>query len=153
MARIITLGCKVLDVRRRYAKIHETLFGVSVRRVINLVRGRECSVCQSCITDISALERELRSIQADIEDLPAEEHTAREAESLLTALLGYIETLLQTMMNLQQICRKLVEEGDSYRNSSTATPSRFQHDKIDYDYSLRELETLSTKLNHLFSSY
>ena len=153
MTRIISLGCDVVNVRNRYTRIHETVFGVSVKRVVDLMKGRECSVCRTCAGELDDLEKELCAIQAEIEAIPPEERPPRGAEPLRATLLRYIKVLLRAMKSLEGICRRLGEEGERYRESVNGERSRFRQDKVDYEYLIVELENLGTKLNRLFSSY
>ncbi len=153
MARIITLGCEVVDLRRRYSEIHDAVFGVSVRRVIDLVKGRDRGVCESCAAKLVVLQEELRVLEAGIEALAPGHDAPRSAEPLRAPLLQYAQALLQAMQALEGICRHLTEEGARYRELSTTGPSRFNQDKIHYDYLMRDLESLGAKLNRLFSSY
>ena len=153
VARIITLGCDVVNVRRRYSEIHAAVFGVSVRRVIDLVKGRDRGVCESCVVKLAGLEGELRVLEASIVGIVQEQDAPRTAEPLRAPLLQYAQALSQAIEALEGICRHLTEEGTGYREPTTIGPSPFNQEKIHYDYLIRDLESLGAKLNHLFSDY
>ena len=153
MAQIISLGCSVLDVRQRFAAIQKAMFGVSLRRFIDAVTGREPLACASCVGHLADLEQELLALQADISAIEPVEMAQRHREDLQAALQGYVRVLLDAIQRLEGISQGLSEGGDAYRQVDDSGHSPLQRAKIEYDYAIRELETQGAYLSELFSSY
>jgi hypothetical protein len=99
------------------------------------------------------LKQELLALQVDIGAIEPVEMAQRHREELQSALQGYVRGLLDAMERLEGISQGLSEGGDGYRQVDDSGHSRLQQDKIEYDYAIRELETLGSRLSQLFSSY
>jgi len=143
----------VLDIRQRFAAVQKAMFGVSLRRFIDAVTGRESLACASCVGRLSDLKQELLGLQVDIGAIEPVEMAQRHREELQSALQGYVRGLLDAMERLEGISQGLSDGGDAYRQVNDTGHSPLQQDKIEYDYAIRELETLGAQLSQLFSSY
>ncbi|MCU7848192.1 MAG: hypothetical protein KZQ89_09350 [Candidatus Thiodiazotropha sp. (ex Lucinoma kastoroae)] len=151
MSNLINLGCDVSDVHRRYAEIHGALFGItSYRMVIYALKGESRSMYSDYERRLKGLEEELAEHISSIKntDLPL-----RNSADLHDSLIEYTRILSQVISGLKSICSQLKDEEDDYRSSADNGQSRFLQDKVKYDYSIRELERIGTKLNKLFSTY
>ncbi|MCU7841735.1 MAG: hypothetical protein KZQ94_20465 [Candidatus Thiodiazotropha sp. (ex Troendleina suluensis)] len=151
MSNLINLGCDVSDVHRRYAEIHGALFGItSYRMVIYALKGESRSMYSDYECRLKGLEEELAEHINSIKntDLPL-----RNSADLHDSLIEYTRILSQVISGLKSICNQLKDEEDDYRSSTDNGQSRFLQDKVKYDYSIRELERIGTKLNKLFSTY
>ncbi|MCU7879073.1 MAG: hypothetical protein KZQ84_20210 [Candidatus Thiodiazotropha sp. (ex Lucinoma borealis)] len=151
MSNLINLGCDVSDVHRRYAEIHGALFGItSYRMVIYALKGESRSMYSDYEHRLKGLEEELAEHISSIKntDLPL-----RNSADLHDSLIEYTRILSQVISGLKSICSQLKDEEDDYRSSADNGQSRFLQDKVQYDYSIRELERIGTKLNKLFSTY
>ncbi|MCM8857040.1 MAG: hypothetical protein LC541_15880 [Candidatus Thiodiazotropha sp.] len=151
MSNLINLGCDVSDVHRRYAEIHGALFGItSYRMVIYALKGESRSMYSDYEHRLKGLEEELAEHISSIKntDLPL-----RNSADLHDSLIEYTRILSQVISGLKSICSQLKDEEDEYRSSADNGQSRFLQDKVKYDYSIRELERIGTKLNKLFSTY
>ncbi|MCU7856685.1 MAG: hypothetical protein KZQ92_08740 [Candidatus Thiodiazotropha sp. (ex Lucinoma borealis)] len=151
MSNLINLGCDVSDVHRRYAEIHGALFGItSYRMVIYALKGESRSMYSDYEHRLKGLEEELAEHIGSIKntDLPL-----RNSADLHDSLIEYTRILSQVISGLKSICSQLKDEEDDYRSSADNGQSRFLQDKVKYDYSIRELERIGTKLNKLFSTY
>ncbi|MCU7874659.1 MAG: hypothetical protein KZQ91_18105 [Candidatus Thiodiazotropha sp. (ex Lucinoma borealis)] len=151
MSNLINLGCDVSDVHRRYAEIHGALFGItSYRMVIYALKGESRSMYSDYEHRLKGLEEELAEHISSIKntDLPL-----RNSADLHDSLIEYTRILSQVISGLKSICSQLKNEEDDYRSSADNGQSRFLQDKVKYDYSIRELERIGTKLNKLFSTY
>ncbi|MCU7803904.1 MAG: hypothetical protein KZQ96_11950 [Candidatus Thiodiazotropha sp. (ex Lucinoma borealis)] len=151
MSNLINLGCDVSDVHRRYAEIHGALFGItSYRMVIYALKGESRSMYSDYEHRLKGLEEELAEHIGSIKntDLPL-----RNSADLHDSLIEYTRILSQVISGLKSICGQLKDEEDDYRSSADNGQSRFLQDKVKYDYSIRELERIGTKLNKLFSTY
>ncbi|MCU7886562.1 MAG: hypothetical protein KZQ82_20425 [Candidatus Thiodiazotropha sp. (ex Lucinoma annulata)] len=151
MSNLINLGCDVSDVHRRYAEIHGALFGItSYRMVIYALKGESRSMYSDYEHRLKGLEEELAEHIGSIKntDLPL-----RNSADLHDSLIEYTHILSQVISGLKSICSQLKDEEDDYRSSADNGQSRFLQDKVKYDYSIRELERIGTKLNKLFSTY
>ncbi|MCU7931818.1 MAG: hypothetical protein KZQ90_13540 [Candidatus Thiodiazotropha sp. (ex Codakia rugifera)] len=151
MSNLINLGCDVSDIHRRYAEIHGALFGItSYRMVLYALKGESRSMYSDYERRLKGLQEELAAHISSIRktDLPL-----RNSADLHNSLIEYTHILSQVISALESICSHLKDDEDEYRSSIKNGQSRFLQDKVNYDYSIRELERIGTKLNKLFSTY
>ena len=154
MAKIIRLGCEVADVYRRYTVVHSDLFSASALRLLkNALTGKgrlAYADYRHTLAELLALLEDLerRIVGCDRSDL-----SFRRAEELQEIMLKYTAALAKVIAGLAGICNNLAQDEQGYREVDTAGQSRFNQDKVSYDYALSELENLGNKLNRLFSSY
>ncbi|MEW8316296.1 MAG: hypothetical protein AB2669_20570 [Candidatus Thiodiazotropha endolucinida] len=86
--------------------------------------------------------------RVDEDDLPL-----RNAAKLQQTLIDYTQTLNRAISQLRSICGHLNNNEEDYRSANESGQPTFNQDKVDYDYTIRELERIGTKLNKLFSTY
>jgi hypothetical protein len=154
MARIITLGCEVADVYRRYAKIHSALFGASsYRLVVSALVRRGGYTYGKYVRSLDELRGRISRLEEDISGIGNDELSSRGAGELHRALLEYTRVLTLTIAGLTEMCRRLAENEKGYRNVAADGRSRFIQDKIGYDHAISELERVGLRLNKLFSTY
>ncbi|MEW8029678.1 MAG: hypothetical protein AB2792_16150 [Candidatus Thiodiazotropha sp.] len=154
MSKIINLGCEISDVHRRYAEIHGALFGLtSYRMVLYALKGESSSLYGDYEDKLKVLQDELAVLGEQLNRVSEDDLTLRNSALLHQTLIDYTEILSQIISKLQSICGHLKREEEDYRSSNENGQSRFNQDKVDYDYTIRELERIGTKLNKLFSSY
>lgn len=155
MARIISLGCEVSEAYRRYAAVHSALFGIpSFRQVFNTLTGRRLRraytehqrVLVELLGQLEALERQIGTVER-------REKPVRGSEEMHRVLLEYIHALVKVIAGLAAMCEHLMHDEQAYRAVDGTAGSRFNRDRVGYDYALHDLERLGTKLNHLFSTY
>ncbi len=154
MARIISLGLEVAEVHRRYAEIHGALFGAaSFRLILQTLRGQGRKAFAEHHRSLVELLGLLEDLESRVEACEKSEQSSRGAHELRQTLLDYSAALIKVISGLAAICRNLERDEDGYRQTDEQGRSRFNQDKIRYDYAISELETLGGKLNRLFSSY
>jgi hypothetical protein len=154
MARIITLGCQVADVHHRYEKVHSMLFGMSsYRLLLSSLTGRVRLEYAGHIETLNGLQDELEELEGEVLDAQREERSTRAPVQLRGALLAYIKALHKVISLLAGICRHLQDDEQAYRQLDQNGQSAFNSDKVSYDFALRDLELLGTKMNRLFATY
>jgi hypothetical protein len=154
MARIITLGLEAAEMHRRYSAIHGALFGASsFRLLIQTLRGRGREAFAGYRHDLVELLGQLEELEYSIETCEKNEQSTRGAYALQQTLLDYCASLAKVIAGLAGICHNLEKDEARYRQTDEQGRSRFNQDKIRYDYAISELENLGVKLNRLFSSY
>lgn len=154
MAKIIRLGCEVADVYRQYAAVHSDLFGVSSFRLVkNLLTGRGRRSYVEYHRDLAELGGRLEDLESQISGCNRSDLSFRRAEELQAMMLKYSAALAKVIAGLNGICEHLARDEQGYRQVDTSGRSRFNQDKVRYDYALSELENLGNKLNRLFASY
>jgi hypothetical protein len=138
MAKIITLGCEVADVHRRYAAVHSALFGASsFRLVIDALAGRAPRTFERHRQTLEMLQARIAALAEEIEGLGADDRLPRGGAELSSALLEYAHSLAETIGRLYGICGALREDEPAYRLAASGQPSRFDQDRIGYDYASR----------------
>ena len=154
MAKIISLGCEVADIYRRYASVHGALFGLSSFRVLkNALAGKRRDTYEEHLATLEELRGLLMDVERRISECGRSDLSFRRAEELRDMMLSYTATLTRVVAELSGICTNLARDERSYRNVDAVGLSRFNQDKISYDRALSQLENQGTKLNRLFSSY
>ncbi len=154
MAKIISRGCEVADVRQSDAAIHSALFGAaSFRLLINALTGRGRQNFERQHRALVDLLGELEDLEREIINIDRSERATRGADELQTVLLSYIRALFKVIAGLAGICGQLEYDEQAYRDVNASGSSRFNRDKVQYEYALHELERWGSRLNRLFSSY
>ncbi|MCG7867870.1 MAG: hypothetical protein JAY67_15780 [Candidatus Thiodiazotropha taylori] len=154
MSKVIDLGCSVSDIHRRYAEIHGALFGItSYRLILFSLKGKTDSLYSDYEERLNTLQNELKGLLEQINRVEEDDLPLRNAAGLHQTLIDYTETLNQAISQLRSICGCLKRDEADYRSTNEGGQSKFNQDKVDYDYTIRELERIGTKLNKLFSSY
>ncbi len=154
MAKIISLGCEVADVHRRYAAIHSALFGLaSLRLLVHALTGRGQRNFGMQHQALVGLLDELEDLERRVLNTDRSERATRGADELQAVLLDYIRVLFKVVAGLASICGQLEHDEPAYREVNANGGSSFNRDKVEYDYALNELERVGTRLNRLFSSY
>lgn len=154
MAKIISLGCEVADIYRRYTAVHGALFGVSSLRLVkNALIGKRRFPYAEYQTTLEELLGLLDDVERQISGCERSDLSFRRAEELQGMMLKYTAALAQVIAGLAGICRNLAQDEQAYRRADATGRSRFTQDKVDYDYALSELDNQGHKLNRLFSSY
>lgn len=154
MAKIITLGLEVAEIHRRYAGIHGTLFGASsFRLVIKALSGKGGEAYGKNHQALVELLGLLEDLKRRISECGQHDRSVRGAHELQKALLDYCAALAKVIADLAGICHNLQQDESGYRAVDRAVHSRFNQDKVNYDYALSDLENQGGRLNRLFSSY
>ncbi len=154
MAKIISLGCEVADIHKRYAAIHSALFGIaSFRLLICALTGRGRQNFERHHRALVDLLDKLEDLEQRIINIDRSERATRGADELQKVLRGYVRALFKVIAGLAGICGQLEHDEQAYRDVNTSGSSCFNRDKVQYEYALYELERLGSRLNRLFSTY
>ncbi len=147
MTAIVDLGCQVANLHHRYAAVHDSLFGAS-----SAIKGTERRTYADYGQGLAQLGQELARLGPQIAGQTSAPGGHR-VEPLRDALLDYTQSLSRVVTALQAMCGRLAEDAAGYRKSPPQGQSAFNRDKVEYDYALREMERLGTRLNKLFASF
>ncbi len=154
MAKIIKFGCEVAEAHRQYAEVHASMFGASsFRSAIDSLLGKGKMAYVDRQAQLLTLVLSLRRTQNEIANCALDERTSRGSEQLQEVLIEYVDTLIAVIRNLASMCEKLATQEKQYRGLDSNGHSRYNQDKVEYDYSLSKLEYLGNQLNRLFSTY
>ncbi len=154
MSKIISLGVEVADIHRRYSTIHGALFGASsFRMVIDVLSGKGGRAYAKYHQTLVELLGLLEDLELRVKECGRKEGPSRGADELRKVLLEYSAALVKVIAGLAGICQRLEQDEQGYRRVDSTGRSRFNRDKVNYDYALSDLENLGNKLNRLFSSY
>ncbi len=153
MAHIIDLACAITEIRSRYLKIHEAVFGLSVRRSASVLQRRTSAFYGDRERELSILEAELATMESALAEVNGDELTKRARNEVHAALVQYTGKLVAAVGDLKKICGNLSLDEAGYRRLSNTGDSRFRHDKIRYDFAIQELKRWGAKMNALFASF
>jgi hypothetical protein len=98
------------------------------------------------------LQSRLSDLAAEVPKTDAGTMTHR-AMQLRDALSSYCSILHSAIVSLHNICTRLLQDEDSYRNIPPGGHSALNQDKIHYDRVLLQLDKLGRDLNQLFSRF
>ena len=153
MAHIIDLACDITEVRSRYLKIHDAVFGLSLRRSAYLIGRGTSAFYGDRERELCALEEQLVKLESVLAQVDSDELTRRAGRQVHAALMEYTSRLATTVIHLKEICGKLSLDEAEYRRLADNGDSRFRRDKIRYDCSVQELRRRGAKMNELFSTF
>ncbi len=153
MAHIIDLACEITEIRSRYLRIHDAVFGLSVRRSASVLQRRTSAFYGDRERELSVLEKELAEMESALAEVNSDEMTKRARNEVHAALMQYTEKLVAVVADLKRICGNLSLDEAGYRRLSDTGESRFRHDKIRYDYAIQELKRWGAKMNELFATF
>ena len=153
MASIIALGCDIAEIHHEYNAIHGALFGASsYRLVIAAMTGRTTRAYQGYLHTLNQLQTRLSECTAQLPSADAGA-IAHQADHVREVMFEYASTLDSAMVDLHNICNRLMQDEDGYRESPQGGQSAFNRDKVHYDRVLLQLEKLGRQLNQLFSRF
>ncbi len=150
MAHIIELACEVSRIHARYARIHQTMFGFSMRRAVLKITGQGGIVYVESGQALANFQAELETVQSDLTSLDVSELTRHAGDEVFTSLLHYTTALLTTIQTLMRISHQLSKDETEYRSVAGQEQSQFQADKVIYDHAIQELGHWGAHLNELF---
>ena len=154
MAKIISLGCEIADLHRRYMEIHRAVFAASVFSMVkNAIAGRGSRRYAHYRGTLDELHGLCGDAERRIAECDPRERAARGSEELQRLMLRYTAALDRAITRLAGMCDNLAQDERGYRKAATGNLSSFNHDKVGYDHALSELENLGSRLNRLFANY
>lgn len=153
MTSIISLGCDIADIHHQYAAIHGALFGAaSYRMVLASLTGRTVGIYREYQQTLEQLQVKLSGLAGEIATADAGS-VVHQADQLRGALSEYVDVLDTSISGLREMCARLLEDENAYRDTPAGGQSEFNRDKVHYDGVLLQLERLGHNLNTLFSRF
>lgn len=154
MSHLLKLVYAAGELNRRYSRVHEEIFGFSVRRLVRRSHKNASEPPPQSRTDqLSALTEELKAIQRQIEELEECDLTKRRGREICTVLKDYTQALTASVSVLNTICRRLAREQegvDGWRNYSATS---FRQDRITYDDAIQHHKRLGRRLQELLATF
>ncbi len=151
MARVIELACKAADIRKRYTKIHTTIFRFSLRRTSLFSVFHRPVDYASQIHELDAMENELKEIRLVMKELRTDDLTKRYREEIQSTLTRYLRALAMTLGQLKGICTSLQKEHRLVEGYLDYSQFRFKRDTVAYDDSVQEYKRWGIRLNKFFT--
>jgi len=154
-SQLVKIACDIAAVAKRYRKIHRSLFGLSMRRVLHVLQHNK-------LRDFAALEIELDSIAAEskliqqVIDNMGFDYQPKHANMITTirdALKLYAEAISGAALELNLICRNLRCESAGETGFAGYSTDKFQRDKVAYDSTVQEIRRRGTRLTELFENF
>ncbi len=151
MARIIELACKAADIRKRYAKIHTTVFRFSLRRTSLFSVFHRPVDYAGQIRELDALENEAKEIRLAMKELETDDLTKRYRVEIKSTLSRYLHALAMALEQLKGICTSLQKEHRQVEGYLDYSQIRFKRDTVAYDDSVQKYKRWGTRLNKFFT--
>lgn len=152
MSRLLKLVYETSELRRRYAGIHEEMFGFSMRRIIRLGQQneRECRAKMQRLDDLSQALAEMRQQVAELQECDL---TKRRGHEICTALQEYTQALNASVALLNTICRRLAREQKGVDGWRNYTATSLRQDRITYDDAIQHHKRVGKRLQELLSTF
>lgn len=146
MSKLLTVLYEVADIRAACQRVHEERFGLSPRRILNLIAGRPAGTATAQCTELRYLARRLEVAQQRLDDLEAEDLEIRRGREIDETLRLYIAALGRSVAGLEQLCR--------YQRAAAVAPAGDDAAplKVAYDDALQQQKRLAVRLNALIIS-
>ncbi len=151
-SQLLKIACDIAAVAQRYKKIHHTLFGFSMRRVLHTMQHNELADFAALKIELDSIEVESKLVLQAIDDtglrnLPKHANTIA---TIRDALKIYAETVSRAALKLKLICQNLHRESTRETGFADYSASQFQQDKAAYDATVQEFRRRGTQLTGLF---
>ncbi len=142
MSNLIKLLHDMASLRAQYQRLHQDLLGLSVRRLLVLVRPNARQEIKARFEHLFERQWEM---QEEMERLTAEDLTIRRGEDLYQALANFHQALGETLKRLELIheARSSQAKGGAGKNS--------QELLIAYDDALQHQRRLGARINDLLA--
>ncbi len=154
-AKLIGIACDITSVAKRYRKIHDGLFGFSVRKIVMAAQPGKLTDLASLEAELDSIDAETKRIQrtfgdADFNDLPKR---AKMSIAIRDALVEYTEALVSSAGKLSLICSNLRREQEGEIAFAHYSSHQLRQDKAVYDASVQEFRRWGTRLRELFDKF
>ncbi len=154
-SQLVKIACDIAAVAQRYKKIHHTLFGFSVRRVLHALQTNRLTDYETLELELDSIVAETKCIQQAIDniglcDLPKHANTII---AMHNTLEKYAEAVSDVTLQLNRICRNLRCESTVEAGFKGYSDSQFQHEKAAYDACVQEFRRRGTQLTELFEKF
>ena len=152
MSRLLKLVYETSELRRQYARIHEEMFGFSMRRIIRLGQQneRECLARMQRLDYLSSALAEMRQQVAELQECDL---TKRRGHDICAALDEYTQALNASVSLLNTICRRLAREQKGVDGWRNYTATSFRQDRITYDDAIQHHKRVGKRLQELLSTF
>jgi hypothetical protein len=154
-SQLVKIACDIAAVAQLYKKIHHTLFGFSMHRVLRALQHNESTDFAALETELDSIAAESKLIQQAIDD-NGFGHLPKHANTIIAtrdALKIYAETVCDVTLKLNQICQNLRRENAGETGFAGYSAEQFQHDKAAYDASVQEFKRRGMRLTELFEKF
>ena len=149
MSKIIKLTYEAADARGCYAKIHESIFKLSLRGMIAVLNRRKWIDYEIHHTELSNVSQSLDDIEIELSLIDDTEMSRIRGGVLIRlALLEYVQALGQSVRMLKGICERYINDrGEQREQNELATA------KASYDAAVQYHRHLGDRLNQLLSTF
>jgi hypothetical protein len=150
MSKLLKTLYDVADIRCRYHRVHEAMFGFSARRLLRSMHPSASSGAATLAEELDRLTVRLAIARQELGDLDQADLAIRRGREIQGALISYIDALTESNARLRAICdgRHGVDTA-----SATAENKLRTELKIAYDDAVQYHKRLGAQLNKLISTY
>jgi Mg2+ and Co2+ transporter CorA len=147
MSKLFKVLYDIADIRCRYQRIHEEVFGFSARRILKSLQGAASGTSSARSVELDRLLSRLDAAQQDLDHLGEEDLSIRRGGEIQSALMAYARALSQSNASLKAFC----EFRQSIKGSEE-DHERLNTLKVAYDDAVQYQKRLGRRLNELISS-
>jgi hypothetical protein len=150
MSKLLKVLYEVAEIRCRYHRIHETVFGFSPRRLLRTLHRN--SPTDERAADERELERILERLHASREDLAAlsaEDISIRRGREIQASLAAYVDALAESGEKLRELC-VLQQPTDAHEDAEYHNALNTL--KVAYDDAVQYHKRLARHLNELIAT-
>lgn len=154
MAQVISLACELAGVARRYNRVHDAVFKVSLRQALRFSEKPNANVdFEMLAVELGQLHDEAEALAATAAGLSGDELPKRAGEAMRDSVAGYGRGLCTAIERLREICEHSRRDATAAGAGAAEDAARQTHRKAAYDDSLQELKRRGARLNELFESF
>jgi hypothetical protein len=151
MSLLLELVHNTSDVYVRYSRIHDDLFRISMRKVVDALfpgRGVDYAAHER---ELALLHSRLVEINSALLELPKEELAIRNGIEIRINLSEYINALVESICTLRQICLSKSQQASGENAAESGdTLSDFM---VSYDDGVQFHKQIGADLTKLLSTY
>jgi len=109
MSKLFKVLYDIADIRCRYQRIHEEVFGFSARRILKSLQGAASGTSSAQSVELDRLLSRLDAAQQDLDHLGEEDLSIRRGGEIQSALMAYARALSQSNVGRLRRCRAVSE--------------------------------------------
>lgn len=150
MSKLLKTLYDVAEIRRRYNRVHEAMFGFSARRLLQSMHPPVSNESATWADELDQLTSRLATARQELGQLDQADLAIRGGREIQGTLTAYIDALTESNVRLRALC----DDPHGEDSASAPTENKLRTElKIAYDDAVQYHRRLGAQLNKLISTY
>ncbi len=150
MSKLLKTLYDVAEIRCRYNRVHEAMFGFSARRLLQSMHPPTPEGTAARTEELDQLSSQLAMARKELDQLGQADLAIRRGREIQGALIAYIDALNESNVRLRAFCDRW--QGADSANATAEHKLRTEL-KVAYDDAVQYHKRLGAQLNKLISTY